>query len=325
MASTLTNQGIYLAVSGRTTEAAAYHREAARIADQHDPLEQGRALINLSDVLGRVDPSASLEAAREAIELLCRTGDRGRLAFAVINAVIAELEVGAWDDAERTITTGIERYGLEDDSTLSVQAWIAAMRGHDVRAVELLDGFSDMRASEDAQDRAGLALVAGFVAAAQHRPGDVLRHGRRALDHLATLGPSTDVVRWAWGLAARAAHELNDLVAERELLALLDPYRPGQLGRLLSAERDLCIARLAVGGEADALFKAAMGGLRDRSTPYHVAHGLLDYASFLTTVDRGDEAAALVEEARRIGEQLQAAVVLERVASATAQAVPVST
>src|SRR5207245_381940 len=39
LASTLINHGIYLAVTGRPTEAAAYHREAARLAEQHDPLE----------------------------------------------------------------------------------------------------------------------------------------------------------------------------------------------------------------------------------------------------------------------------------------------
>ncbi|MFN2563267.1 MAG: hypothetical protein ABR571_18495, partial [Jatrophihabitans sp.] len=139
---------------------------------------------------------------------------------------------------------------------------------------------------------------------------------------LATLGPSTDIMRWVWGLAARAAHELGDLAAERELLAPLEPYRPGQLGRLLSAERDLCIARLAVGSETDALFGAAIAGLRDRSTPYHLAHGLLDHATALTADDRGDEAGPLIDEARRIGEDLGAAQVLERVRSAAPESLP---
>ena len=58
------------------------------------------------------------------------------------------------------------------------------------------------------------------------------------------------------------------------------------------AERDLARARLAAtGGDpaAAAAFAAAISGLREQSTPYHLAHGLLDHAAHLIRCgdDRG--------------------------------------
>ena len=43
------------------------------------------------------------------------------------------------------------------------------------------------------------------------------------------IGISHDFVGWAWPLAARAAGELQDTTAIKDLLALLDAYQPGQL------------------------------------------------------------------------------------------------
>ena len=59
---------------------------------------------------------------------------------------------------------------------------------------------------------------------------------------------------------------------------------------MLRAERALVRARRAArDGDQDAL-AAAVAGLRARSTPYHLAHGLLDHAKYLAR--QGDEDAA---------------------------------
>jgi hypothetical protein len=39
--------------------------------------------------------------------------------------------------------------------------------------------------------------------------------------------------RWAWPLAARAAHELHDGTATSQLLALLDSYQSGEIAPML--------------------------------------------------------------------------------------------
>ena len=117
------------------------------------------------------------------------------------------------------------------------------------------------------------------------------------------LGISHEYLRWAWPLAARAAHDLADTAATRELLALLDGYQPGQLAPMQRAERDLARARLtAAGGDpaAGPAFAAAITGLRQHSTPYHLAHGLLDHAAHLAARGDAEAAAAAIGEAAGI-------------------------
>jgi hypothetical protein len=69
------------------------------------------------------------------------------------------------------------------------------------------------------------------------------------------------------------------------LLTLLDAYQPGHLAPMLRAERDLARARVAASDgdpSAAAAFAAAISNLRELSTPYHLAHGLLDHTEYLT-------------------------------------------
>ena len=89
----------------------------------------------------------------------------------------------------------------------------------------------------------------------------------------------------------------------------------GHLAPMLRAERDLARARLAVAdGEpaVAAAFADAVTGLRERSTPYHLAHGLLDHAEYLA--GHGDTAAAALAagEAREIARRLRCQPVLDR-------------
>ena len=185
----------------------------------------------------------------------------------------------------------------------------AALHGDVTTAEAVLAGPHDLRGNEDTQSRAQISLVEAFTAAARRRPEDALRHARDALTHTDALGISHENLRWAWPLAVRAAHELNDAAAVRELLALLDARQPGTLAPMLRAERDLVRARLAA---AD--FTAAISGLRELSTPYHLAHGLLDYAGYLTRQGDVEAAALATGEARGIGQQLRCEPLLSRAA-----------
>ena len=84
---------------------------------------------------------------------------------------------------------------------------------------------------------------------------------------------------------------------------------------MLRAERDLARARLAAsdGDEAAAAaFAAAITGLREQSTPYHLAHGLLDHAGYLTRHGDADAAALAIGEARDIGRRLRCQPLLDR-------------
>ena len=170
-----------------------------------------------------------------------------------------------------------------------------------------------------------VSMVEAFTAAARRQTQDALRCVRHTLAHAGALRISHSWVRWAWPLAALAADELQDTAVMQELLALLDAYQPGQLAPMLRAERDLVRTRLAArhGGHATAAgFAGAITSLRELSTPYHLPHGLLDHAEYLTRSGDADVAALAVEEARDIGRRLRCQPLLDR-ADAVESAKPV--
>ena len=62
----------------------------------------------------------------------------------------------------------------------------------------------------------------------------------------------------------------------------------------------------------DPAFAAAIVGLRQHSTPYHLAHGLLDHAAHLTARGNDQAAAAAIGEAAGIARQLRCQLLLDR-------------
>jgi hypothetical protein len=301
----------------RRAEGTAYLRESVRLATQvGDNVDLGRALLNLSDVLAITDPAAAAEAARAAAGHLRRVGNRDLLAVAIVNVVVPLLMLGDWDTAEAGLTQAMDSDGLADDGFLACdRGWLAALRGDADTAGTMLAELGDLRASEDIQDKALISTVEAFTAEARRQPADALRHARAALAHKDALGISNESLRWAWPLAARAAFELRDASAARDLLALLDSHPRGHIAPMLRAERDLARARLAVGQadqDASAAFAAAITSLREQSTPYHLAYGLLDHAGYLTGQGDAEAAALAIDEARTIGRRLRCQPLLDR-------------
>jgi hypothetical protein len=179
----------------------------------------------------------------------------------------------------------------------------------------MLAALPDMRASEYPQDQATVGVAEALTAAARGQGAEALRRAQAVLAHAGPLGISDECMRWAWPLAARCAHELRDTAAVRDLLALLDANKPGHLAPVLRAERDLARARLAeLDGTqpAAAAFAAAITSLREKSTPYHLAHGLLDHAEYLTRHGDADAATLAVDEARAIARRLRCQPLLDR-------------
>jgi class 3 adenylate cyclase/predicted ATPase len=322
LADLFTTRGICHAFAGRLPEAAAYHREAARLATQAgDTMRLGRALVNLSAVVTGTDPAAGAEAARGAATHLRRAGARDYLAIAVMNLAQALLMTGDWDTAEAELAQAIDGDGLADLERLACcGAWMAALRGDTPTAQAALAGLGDLRASEDRQDQAVIAAVEAFTAVARRQPAAALRHARSILKLSGAVKISDELVRWAWPLAARAARDLADTATTTELLALIDRYPPGQLAPMQRAERDLVRARLAAadtGPDAAAAFAAAVAGLRQHSTPYHLAHGLLDHAEYLARLGDTEAAEAAIAEARGIAGRLRCQPLLDRAANPT--------
>jgi class 3 adenylate cyclase/predicted ATPase len=311
------SRGLYVCSAERRPEGVAYFREGARLAAQaDDSVTMGRALLNLSDALAVTDPGAAAEAARDAAVHLRRAGSRDDLAVAIYNLFQALLLGRQWDAAAAELAQAVESDGLaRDDFLACCQAWLAALRGDVGTAETMLMGLQDLRSSDNVQEKSLISIVEALTAGARPQPADALRHARAALAYADAVGMSFDTLRWAWPLAARSAHELGDTAAVQELLAMLDSRPPGEVAPLLRAEHGLARARRAAsdGEPASATaFTAAISGLRELSTPYHLAHGLLDHAEYLSRLGDADAAALAVDEARGIGRQLGCPPLIER-------------
>jgi hypothetical protein len=74
---------------------------------------------------------------------------------------------------------------------------------------------------------------------------------------------------------------------------------------------------------AAAAFAAAISNLRELSTPYHLAHGLLDHTEYLTRDGDAEAAVQAIEEARDIAARLRCQPLLDRAADLTRARSPV--
>jgi class 3 adenylate cyclase len=303
-----THRGIFHGTAGRRPQAAAYFRESGLLAARTaDTVSEGRALLNLSDALTATDPAAGAEAAQQAAERLRRTGSRNMLAFAIVNLFTARLMIGDWNAAGQALQQAMDGDGLADVEILScLQAQLAALRGDADTAGRILGTLIDLPATDDPQNTTAIFLAEGFAAAARGRPADALRQAQRIVDFADALGISSDMCRWGWPLAVRSAHELGDAAVVGALLDMLDAQPPGYLAPMLRAELDLARVRLSSGpaGHAAAAFSKVVTVLRAESTPYHLAHGLLDHAEYLTGQHDQNGAADAIGEAREIAERL---------------------
>ena len=235
--------------------------------------------------------------------------------------------LGDWDTADKELAQAIDSDGLADIDILACEkSWLAALRGDATTAGTMLEPLDDMRASEAPDEKARISLAEAFTAAARRQPANALSQALAVLAGAGASGLTDDYMCWAWALAARAAHELGDTAAASELIALLGSYQPGLLAPMLRAERDLARARLAASdGDqlATASFATALSELRELSTPYHLAHGLLDHAGYLMRLRHTEAAEAAIGEARDIARNLRCQPLLDRAANTTPAKSPV--
>ena len=315
-------RAIFLATQDRRAQQVAYLRETVRLATKaEDHLALGRALLNLADAEMHADPAAAAEDARAAAGHLRRAGASAMLEAAIANIVNALLILGDWDGAEAELNAAdadILSEGL--DYVTALRALVAALRGDAAAAEAGLASIPTLRSSDDIQDKAMVSLLSAFTAAAKGRPDQTLEHGMATIAHVGAIGMTHESVRWAWPLAARTAWLLGDSSVTTELLNLVEGRQPGQLGPLLRAERDLARARFAARRSdetADDAFAAAVRGLREQASPYHLAHGLLDHADFLAGRGNADTADAAIGEARDIATALRCQPLLDRAAALT--------
>jgi hypothetical protein len=197
----------------------------------------------------------------------------------------------------RGLCHGLAGRNPQAASYLQAAAQLAGQAGDTVRLGLALLNLADTVTGTDPAagvEAARAAAARPRRAGARRQPAAALRQARAALDHAAALGISAESLRWAWPLAARAAHDLAR-------------------ARLAACDGDPATA---------AAFTAAVAGLREQSTPYHLAHGLLDHAEYLARTGDAGAAAAAVGEAREIAARLRCQPLLDRAGALAPQDSP---
>jgi class 3 adenylate cyclase/tetratricopeptide (TPR) repeat protein len=320
MAQLLGNRGIAHIIAGRAAQAAAYQREAARLAERGgDAHGQGRALTNLADVLAGFDPRGAMEPARGALDLGRRCGSRHMMGISVSNLVDIQLLTGEWGEADATLQQAAED-GLDDfEFVEALCGLVLALKG-DVSAAETFAArLTGMRASEDPQDRTTVAWIDAEIAAGAGYAKRALELAQTVVQDLDITGLSAMQIRWTWPLAVRNAFVLGDRSAVMALVALLDAQPAGHMPPLLRAIRDLATARLATDpAVAGPLFEAGVATLRQIPAPYHLAHALIDFSANLQATGQPGRAKQVVQEAKEIAERLGAEPLLARAQAADA-------
>jgi class 3 adenylate cyclase/tetratricopeptide (TPR) repeat protein len=314
-------RGIAASAADRLVEAVCYYREAARLAeDAGDFGGLGVAQGNLADVLVRNDPQAAAEVARSAVAHARRTGRRGNLGSAVGNLAVALMELGEWDEAWSVLHDALDVDHLDHEVVHCVAGWLAALRGDGDGATAAQESVTRYRESEDPEKQAMVRLLDALATLCAGDVAGALAHAMDVMDKADALGIGTEMHRWAWPLAARAARGLGETATVGTLLGVLDSHPIGHLPKVLRAERQLVAALVAADAEVPEVSSTvsaisdALSSLREVGNPYQLAHGLIDLAEVLARVgDDGVDAA--LAEAKAIAERLSCSALLARAAS----------
>ena len=225
----LLTRGMHFDIVGQHAEAVMYLREAARLTSEIDPGTSIVACLNLANVLNVDDPAGAADAARQALDTCDRSGELFGRGTVIYNLLFALVAVGDWDGAAAVLERYVDDHALDSDEHLvSGRAWLAALRGDVQQAESQVNELHRFAASEDPQDIAVLLTIRAFIADARGRPDEALTKAQLTLEQVARALPfNGDDGRWVWPLAARSAHAVGDLEAERELLALCESHPIG--------------------------------------------------------------------------------------------------
>ena len=314
----LNTKAILLISHGRLLEGLALLRYALEVALEHDkPSAALRGYFNLADSLSQADRYEEAESAvRDGLAYARRVGNRYQeLLF--LGQSYALFALGKWEEAldwaaELPEDWMSARQAYSTVSSICVS--VLVHQGNLEEAERVVTLLGDFATSADAQERAGHACGRARLLLARGDASEALRVAQTALDMSDEMGLAQEYVKESVVTALEAALELGDAARAQQLLALIDELPAGNLPQYFRAQSLRFRARLAaLAGDPDAerLFKGATGLFRELTMPFYLAATELEYAEWLTTESRED-AEPLLDEARTIFSELQAAPWLER-------------
>jgi class 3 adenylate cyclase/tetratricopeptide (TPR) repeat protein len=322
----LNTKSLLMRSDGRFEEARALLRHALALGQEHDLTRAAaRAMFNLADDLlesGR--PAEALELDVEHLALVRRLGDRTAEWMSRFHLIADHLVLGRWDDAV-ALTEDVDLGSARETDDLGLALCrahtIQVLLGRDelARAEEAFSAISGFGGSAEMQDRVLYAFALSQLLQAKGRPAEALAAAEEGIAARAAM--SLRAVAYVYILALEAAFDADRLDRVEELLAQLEAEPPSQIPPHLTAAQARFRARAGARagdepGPVDRRFREAERIFRDVGMRFHLAVVVTEHAEWLLAVDRTDDAAPLLDEARGIFEELRATPWLDRVAKA---------
>jgi tetratricopeptide (TPR) repeat protein len=310
----LVGKAICLSEAGRRVEGTALLQHATTLAEEHDLGDQAsRAQYNLADNIlfeGRfADAQALLE---RGLEMVRRRGDRQAERRLLAQILIAQAALGDWDvlldRGAELIERGEDLWSAQAVVTLPS---VLMARGQLDQLRSLLEGYSTH----------GWTLLEHYLVVARamlEREGDqsseTLEQAVRGVRSLLEVGESSAPVSFGDLVDCGFAAGRPEVV--RELTAAVDALKPVQIGPALDAEAARARALLAVhdgrSDEAEQWFRRSIDLFRELSTPFLLARAQLQYAEWLSSAGRAEDAIRFRDEAAKLFERLRAEPWLRR-------------
>ncbi|MDH4104164.1 MAG: AAA family ATPase [Thermoleophilia bacterium] len=315
----LNTKAILLISHGRKLEGLSLLRYALEVALEHDkPSAALRGYFNLADSLSQADRYEEAEVCvRDGLAFSRRVGNRYQeLLF--LGQSYALFALGKWDEAlewaedlPEDWMTARQAYSTVSSVCVTVLVHQGSLEEAD-RVATLLDEFAS---SADAQERAGHACGKSRLLLARGDAAEALQVAQVGVEMSEEMGLTQEYVKESLVNALEATLDLRDTARAEELLAIIENLPVGSRPQFLHAQALRFRARLTgLEGDADAerLFKRAVALFRELAMPFYLAVVELEHAEWLTAQSRGEDAAPLLEEARTIFGELNAAPWLER-------------
>ena len=294
--------------SNRWEQAYALIKRSLEIALENDLTQAAlRAYNNLGDMLDRRDRyEEAIEVQSAGIALARKVGGRanewrllGEMAFML-------LWLGRLDEARATLDH-IPEHGRTLGASYALPIYLAAIEG-DVAEARRLHDAVEVGKGEDAdeQDRIGYLTLEAMVSNAE---GDHERAIEAAMPAVESRLTSTSKLGWEEAMVAAHALGRNDLV--HDLIERVERMPPGHLPPTLRAHA--IRFRALLGDDPDQRFRAAAAAFREYGTVFYAARVQTEHGEWLLGEGRGEEALALLGEARAVFERLGAQAWIERI------------
>jgi class 3 adenylate cyclase/tetratricopeptide (TPR) repeat protein len=322
----LTSRAISVVHEGRFVESRILLEAAADLARERElHVAWSRAANNLAVALQDLDRYTEMLELSDAIEAQARQmGDRESLANCRLGVVSALTAIGSWSDALAREAEA-EELGASPFSAVELidLSRVRCERGELDEAERILRSHEWTRDAEQVELKSLFQSNAARVLRAQGKAAEALAEAEQGFSHRDEVSITSMRIKISLVEALEAAFALDDLSRVEELLAHIEALETGELTPYLRGHgarfRALLDARQGRHDAVDGNFLKAEAVFSESSIAFHMAVTQLEHAEWLLLQGRGDEAEALLDEARQTFQRLEARPWLERTDAAAAR------